>query len=412
MVSNITNIDQYILETIIKLNSINDVDVLLETLLTEARKIVNADAGSIYVYDEGTLRIKYSQNDTLQRRLKPGEKMPYVNFRFKPDESSIAGYAVVKGETINIPNVYKIPPECTYSFNVSSDNMTGYNTESMLTMPLKIKSGKILGVLQIINAQDDEGNIIPFDCQAEFYMRSFAANAATALEQAYTLDMFIKSMLRMVASRDPRETFAHGVRVSRFSVEIFDRYIVDYPDTDLGDFKNYRDSLSVAAKCHDFGKVGISDVLLKRSFPRFDEEDRSVMKGHTGIGAMYFDGLEQEVFRMAQEIALRHHERWDGSAMGYPGNFDFTNFPPEGKVKDFIPLKGEEIPLSARIVSVADVFDALSHARCYKPAWTIEDAFIEIQNEAGKQFDPHVVASFLSIKERIAQINAELSADA
>lgn len=408
----IANIDQYILETMIRLSSINDVDVLLETLLTEARRIVNADAGSIYVYDEGTLRIKYSQNDTLQRRLRHGEKMPYVNFCFKPDESSIAGYAVVKGDTINIPDVHAIPPECTYSFNVSSDNITGYVTESMLTMPLRIKNGKILGVLQIINAQDADGNIVPFDCQAEFYMRSFAANAAAALEQAYTLDMFIKSMLRMVASRDPRETFSHGVRVSRFSVEIFDRYIADHPDTDLGGYRNYRDSLSVAAKCHDFGKVGISDILLKRTFPRFDEDDRSVMKGHTGIGAMYFDGLEQEVFRMAQEIALRHHERWDGGAAGYPGDFDFRGFPPEGRVTNFVPLRGEEIPLSARIVSVADVFDALSHARCYKPAWTIEDAFIEIQNEAGKQFDPYVVASFLLIKERIAQINAELSADA
>lgn len=391
------NTERYILETIVKLNALNDVENLLESLLLTARKIVNADAGSIYVVEGDSLKIKYTQNDSLPN-------LPFKNFTFPIDEHSIAGCCIVKGEMINIQDVYNIPSNSTYSFNSSSDNMTGYKTQSMLVFPLRTKTGKNLGVLQIINARDSNMKVTTFDRDAEFYMQTFATSAAGALEQTYILESFIESMLRMVSSRDPKETYHHVNRVSLFAVAIYDQYCKNYKVVEHG-YRNFKDSLAVAAKCHDFGKVGISDVLLKKLEPAFTKEERAIMQGHTVIGAQYFDNLEQDVFRMAREVALCHHERWDGGERGYPGRGDFSSFQPGDMLVCGPRLKGVQIPLAARIVAVADVFDALCHKRCYKEAWSLEDAFIEIQNQAGKQFDPYVVESFLQIRERISFIN-------
>ena len=108
---------QKIIETEKILNDIQDIDVLLEQLLTEARAIVNADAGSIYVWDESTklLSIKYSQNDTQQKRLEAGQKLPYSFFSFPANEKSISGYCVLNKEILNIPDVYQIPEDSIYN---------------------------------------------------------------------------------------------------------------------------------------------------------------------------------------------------------------------------------------------------------------------------------------------------------
>ena len=109
---------------------------------------------------------------------------------------------------------------------------------------------------------------------------------------------------------------------------------------------------------------------------------------------------------MSQEVALHHHDRWDGGETGYPGNIRLSDFSiKDGIVPKTEPLSGNDIPLCARIVAIADVFDALSHRRCYKDAWTIDDAFAEIQNNAGTQFDPEVVLAFMQVRDRICSIS-------
>jgi putative two-component system response regulator len=132
-----------------------------------------------------------------------------------------------------------------------------------------------------------------------------------------------------------------------------------------------------AARLHDIGKVAISDLTLLKP-GRLTEEEFAVMKTHATIGGDLFEGGRSELIRMAHRIAASHHERWDGQ--GYP----------EG-------LAGEEIPIEARIISVADVFDALTHDRPYKKAWTIQEAICEIKEQSGKQFDPRIVAIFLQL---------------
>ena len=132
-----------------------------------------------------------------------------------------------------------------------------------------------------------------------------------------------------------------------------------------------------AAPLHDIGKVGIRDSVLlkpaKLSAPEFEE-----IKAHTTIGAEILSGSSSSLLSLAEQIALSHHERWDGS--GYPHG-----------------LRDDEIPLAGRIVAVADVFDALTHERPYKRAWPVDDAVREVVGERGRAFDPAIVDAFAGL---------------
>ena len=403
-----------------QLATIKDIDILLENTLTAARRIANADAGSIYDFDEdkNQLKILYSQNDTQLRKLEPGEKLPYVSFIVPVNARSISGYSAFKKTTVNIPDVYNMDEyimdgdglvKRPYNFDKTNDITTGYHTKSMLTMPFSLSNGTVPCVMQIINAMDEEGNVIPFSKETEFYISYFAESVTQVFEQAYFTQQLIERLVKMANYRDPRETGAHVERVSSFSLEIYDRYAAnkDIPEKERNRF---RDNLKLAAKCHDVGKVAVSDRILKKEGLLTDEE-RAVMKGHTCIGAQIFTPVENDLDRMSRDVCLHHHDRWEGGTVGFPAGFDYNAYEPES----FMPMmveqaySGEQIPLAARIVALADVYDALRHRRYYKAEWTLEDTIQELKKEAGHQFDPDVVAAFLAVIDRIEAINKALS---
>ncbi|MCR5252455.1 MAG: HD domain-containing protein [Treponema sp.] len=402
---------EQIVEIARSLSEIQDIDILLERILTETRKMVNADAGSIYVVEGNNLKIKCGQNDTKLKQLAPGEKLPYTYFSFPINEASISGYVAKTQKPLNIYDAYSISSEAPYHFNKDSDLKTNYRTCSIYTFPLKIKGGALLGVIQIINAMDDEGNIISFSEEAELLISHFATSVVQILQRAYVTSSMVKRMLKMAEFRDPKETYPHVERVSSFSLEIYDRYAFNH-GIPLDEQEKYRDLLKIGAKFHDVGKVGISDVILKKVFPRFTEEERNIMKGHTCIGAQLFEPAESDLDVVCREIALHHHDRWDGGTSGYPGNIDLASFSiKDGVLPNAAPLKGKDIPLAARIVAVADVFDALSHKRCYKESWSLEDSFNEIFKNSGSHFDPEIVEAFSQIKDRICSIIAAIPDD-
>jgi putative two-component system response regulator len=136
-----------------------------------------------------------------------------------------------------------------------------------------------------------------------------------------------------------------------------------------------------AAPLHDIGKIAISRQILLKPGPLTDAE-RTVMQCHARYGAEILASAHSPVLKLAAEIARTHHECWDGT--GYPDG-----------------LAGEQIPLGGRITAVADVFDALTHQRPYKDAWTVDDALEYITHEAGHQFDPSVVTAFLSLGDAL-----------
>jgi HD-GYP domain-containing protein (c-di-GMP phosphodiesterase class II) len=392
-----------IIETETYLNKIQDVDVLMESILTEARKVVHADAGSIYVRDGDRLAIHYAQNDTLQKQLPPGQKVVYSFFSFPINEKTIAGYSALTKQLVNEPDVYEIAPEKSYKFGRQSDAVSGYRTVSNLTIPLMTSGGTILGVLQVLNALDENDQVTHFDKDDELYINHFAANATVALEHAHLTRSMVLRMIRMAEMRDPKETGPHVNRVSSYAVEIYDRWAFNH-NVNENESSKFRDTLKIASMLHDVGKVAISDLILKKP-ARFTPEEYLVMQGHTRLGAKLFNEIESPVDRVAREVALTHHENWDGT--GYPGRVSVETGEPEeldpatGKP---VGMKGEEIPIAGRIVALADVYDALSCKRVYKEPWDEDKVLEEIHKMQGTKFDPEVVDAFFEILPSIQSI--------
>ena len=397
-----------IMQTTSRLYSIRDKDILLERILTEARQALNADAGSIYLVEGTQLVIHYAQNATLQKRLKPGEKLPFSIFSFPISDETIAGAAVKTKQFINEPNVYDISPDKQYKFGTISDTITGYKTVSALTMPLVAVSGDVLGVLQMINALDVHGRIRAFTSDDEMFLSHFAANAAATLMHASLTREMILRMVQMAELHDPRETGLHVHRVANYAVEIYDRWAFNH-NIHRHEREEFRDALKIAAMLHDVGKIGISDSILKKP-GKLTPEEYQIMQSHTWRGSKLFLSGNSAVDTMSRDIALRHHENWDGT--GYPGHisqktgaiikYNSTHTAAQG-------LIGEEIPLGARITALADVYDALSCKRVYKQEWTEDKVLEEIRRLRGTKFDPEITDAFLEVIPRLKIIRERFS---
>lgn len=386
-----------------EINKIQDLDYLLEEILKGARAVANADAGSIYLVQDGKLHIRYAQNDTQQKLLPKGEKLLYNIFSIPINNKSISGYVASTGELVNIPDCYAIAKDKPFSFDPTYDRISKYKTVSNLTIPLKVNTGQILGVIQIINSKGADGQIVPFNQQDEMMITHFAGNATIALQRTKLTRTIILRMIKMAELRDPKETGPHVNRVAGYSAEIYRRWALkkNIPAREL---ERNLDLFRMAALLHDVGKVGISDVILKKP-GRFTPEEYEIMKTHTLIGENLFSDMQSDFDELARIVALTHHENWDGT--GYPGKVD----PVTGEAlvlgEDGKPLglKGEEIPLWGRIVSVADVFDALSCKRVYKEAWAEDEVLAEMRKMSGSKFDPELVDIFFEALPAIKQIS-------
>lgn len=187
--------------------------------------------------------------------------------------------------------------------------------------------------------------------------------------------LLIIQKLGLAAEYRDNETGMHIIRMSHFTRLIAGAMDISDEWTELA---------FAAAPMHDIGKIGIPDrVLLKQG--KLDADERREIEQHPSYGASILGEHDDALLHMARMIALSHHERWDGK--GYPQG-----------------LSGNDIPLAARVVSVADVFDALTSERPYKKAWDIDEAAELIVRESGGQFDPGVVAAFQRVFPEILEI--------
>ncbi len=204
-------------------------------------------------------------------------------------------------------------------------------------------------------------------------------------------DMMIFSLAKLAESRD-EDTGTHLERIREYS-KVLATELMSWPKFENVVDAQFVELIYMTSPLHDVGKVGIPDsVLLKPG--KLTPDEFEVMKRHTLIGGDTLNASAQahpeaSFLKMALDITLKHHERWDGT--GYP-----------------FQLKGEEIPLSARIVAVADVYDALTTKRVYKPAFTHETAAEIITKSRGTHFDPDLVDAFANVEDQMRRIRFEL----
>ena len=199
------------------------------------------------------------------------------------------------------------------------------------------------------------------------------------LKHSYQLlkESFIEMILKFALAAEYHDptTGVHLIRIADYTTIIAKGYGLSSPELE---------NLRYASCMHDIGKIGVPESILRKESDLTPEEFQ-IMKKHTIIGARIFEGAQSQFLKIAYQVALFHHEKFDGT--GYPFGF-----------------KGEDIPLYARIVSVADVFDALTSNRPYRKAIEFDKAVDFIKKHAGTFFDPHLVLIFMRNIDSIRQI--------
>jgi HD-GYP domain-containing protein (c-di-GMP phosphodiesterase class II) len=407
MLSAMRRADASILNTILekqeKLHHIRDLNTLLDSLLYETRSLTNSDAGSIFLVEKQKLLFSYVQNDSLFRKDFLSNRYIYTNNAIDINEKSIAGYVASTSESLLIDDAYRIKPSYPFSFNPYFDQISSYRTVSMLIVPIRTSKNDMVGVLELINRLDASGAPIPFTEDQRFYITQFAFYAGIAIERALLLRDVVFKMVRTTELRDPEETQPHVSRVGSYAVELYQKWAEKHA-VPREEVNNFKDILRISSMLHDIGKVGVTDAILKKREDLTKEEYESI-KRHTIYGAQFFENPTSEWDTLAYEVALNHHEKWDGT--GYPGAVQDIH---DRSVAFGPGKKGSTIPLSGRIVALADVYDALIFKRAYKDAWEEDRVLYHIKEQSGRHFDPELVAIFFEIYEVIRAIRDKWTA--
>jgi len=344
---------------------------MLDMILREARKLTHAEAGTFYVVSGDALKFVAVQNDKVEpSRL----DQLLLDKELSLDGDSLSAFAATTGQIMNIPNTYRLQEGSPFRVNRDFDSSTGYKADSILAIPLTCPDGECVGVLQLINRIGPDGALTSFPDEETGAIASLASMAAVTIHnsllQEQLKDAQLDCIIRLAVAAEFRDddTAQHVRRISHTSSVIAERMGLNDHEVEL---------IEHASPMHDIGKIGIPDAILRKPGPLTFEE-RSIVEKHTLIGADILSDPPNELIQTARDVALTHHERWDGK--GYPSG-----------------VSGQEIPLCGRIVSMADVFDALVSKRCYKEAFSLEMALEIIRFEDGKHFDPEVAEAFVSV---------------
>jgi HD-GYP domain-containing protein (c-di-GMP phosphodiesterase class II) len=353
---------------------------VLDIILREARRMARAEAGSLYVLKDGRLRFVAAQNDKV-----PVAQVVqvFIDREMPASPDSLAGYVASSGRELNIPDTAALPADSPFRFNPEFDAATGYHCKSVLALPLSGPEGERVGVLQLFNRIDAGGQVTAFPSADSAPIRSLASMAALAIHNTLLQEQLkqahLDTIIRLSVAVEFRDnvTAYHIRRMSTTSALIAEA---------MGRPPREVELIRCASPMHDIGKIGIPDAILCKPGPLTDDE-RRIINQHPEIGAAILGPPTNELMAMAREIALAHHEKWDGS--GYP-----------------LHLAGERIPLSGRIVGLADVFDALVSKRPYKERMPLAVVLGMVRDFSGKHFDPAVVAAFFACLDAVRRTYA------
>lgn len=389
------------------LSTVQDVDTLMVMLLQEAGQAFHCEAGSILLAEDGELVFRHA----LTSGAESGERLlvrPGDPVRLPIDRTSMAGAAAMDG-LIAVADAYEIPEGSPFRFNPAIDRMVGFRTRAVVSVAMHSNHNELLGVLQLINPRDPETlRPLEFSGEDQALAMNFASLASLALERSNLTRTLVLRIMGIAELHDPKETGAHIRRVSQVATRLFVAWATQRSWSEDRILREL-DSLRPAAMLHDVGKVGISDVILKKPGALTDAE-RAVMQTHTTIGAKSaLKGQRTALDAAIRDVTLYHHARWDGK--GYPTRSEIVTVLEElGEDGSQIPEpKGEGIPLAGRLVAIADVFDALMSRRAYKEAWSPTDVRAEFDRLSGTHFDPELVELFLADFESYCAIHAAIS---
>ena len=282
---------------------------LLELIVKETRHFTNADAGSLYLVDDDSncLNFEVAQNDTLSKSadLKPETFKPYS---IPVTRNSIAGYVAITGEALNIPDVYNISAGADFEFNRDFDIRNRYRTKSMLNVAMKDTEGTIIGVLQLINSTDSNGEVVPFDLNIESLVSSLASQAAVAIKNAQLLKeikaVFEALIQYSVSAIDARSPFTagHSKMVARYTMALAKAI----NDTHEGPYANVSftpdqlEELNYAAWLHDIGKIGVREGVLDKMSRLSDAEMGSLINRFENIKASAIIEAEKKELALSQ----------------------------------------------------------------------------------------------------------------
>ena len=402
---------QKILDMSVEFSQARDVDLLLEKILSMALEFVNAELGSIYLLEGETLHYHHSCSETTQPSFQDNAGHVYERSPHMLPANSLPAYVVETGEFANIPELANVAEDTPYAPDRSHEHHAEIEIRSAFAFALKNSHGKVLGVIQMLNPCDSSGRVLPLSEDDIPLIQLFANNAATALERAQATRARLQGIIQiMTALRDTEETVAHVNRVGAYSAEIYDTWARKKGVAEK-EIHSQKDTLRMAAMLHDIGKLAVPSIIRQKP-GKLNEEEYSTMKEHTVKGAqLLLKHANSEIEESAAEIALTHHERWDGH--GYPGYVDPNNgevLPgyedEEGNARS---KKGEEIPVFGRVVSIADVYDALSHNRVFRKAWKEEEILQKLKSESGTHFDPEMIEAFFESLDKIHAITNRFS---
>ncbi|MFC5405229.1 HD domain-containing phosphohydrolase [Cohnella soli] len=297
-----------------------------------------------------------------------------------PLGTGLVGSSIATGENIIIKDAYNDPRH-----NADNDRKTGYVTKSIITVPFRNNDGEIIGAYQAINKLTE----VDYFTDRDLEILSLAASyAGKSLESVMLHQEIIDTQREIIFTMGEigeirsTETGNHVKRVAEYS------YVLARA---LGLSSAEAEMLRTASPMHDIGKVAIPDAVLNKP-GKLTPAEYEIIKSHTKIGYQLLKGSKRDLLRTAAIVAEQHHEKWDGT--GYP-----------------LGRKGEEIHIYGRITAVADVFDALSAERVYKPAWPLEKIENLLREERGRHFDPAIIDVFFEQLPKLLEIRKRLTDD-
>ncbi len=331
-------------------NSVLDLNTLFEKVLETSTDTINAEAGSIMMVDE--------EKGDLYFTAATGTKAEKLKDIRVPIGEGIAGWVAREAKPLLIEDAQN-----DSRFFKKADQTTEFKTKSIIAVPLKTRD-KLIGVVEVLNKKNNE----PFNHEDVIMLEALSNQAAIAIENGKLYsnlkDLFINTVRSLAATIETKDMYTrgHSERVTMFSEMIAD---------ELGFSAEEIEKLNLAGLLHDIGKIGIDESILRKPSKLTDEEFNEIRK-HPEYAANILDSIPQ--LKHIIPAVKHHHERYDGN--GYPDK-----------------LKGDDIPYFARILAIADTFDAMNSSRPYRKALEFDVCLNEVIRCAGTQFDPAIVAA-------------------